>query len=70
MLSASTTLVSATKKHLPKVWGGHGPCGPPGYATEPGYAERLLGLCVGLVPCVIFGRDENDTIIFFMDFPK
>ena len=41
MLSASTTLVSATKKHLPKVWGGHGPCGPPGYAIEPGYAERL-----------------------------
>ena len=27
MLSASTTLVSATKKHLPKVGGGHGPCG-------------------------------------------
>ena len=40
-----------------------------------GYAERLSiskyrPMCRTIVPCVIVGRDENDTIIFFMDFPK
>ena len=29
------------KKTFTKSLGGHGPCGPPGYAIEPGYAERL-----------------------------
>ena len=29
-----TTSIHCIKKHLPKVWGGgHGPRGPPGYAT-------------------------------------
>ena len=28
-----TTSIHSRKKHLPKVWGGHGPPGPPGYAT-------------------------------------
>ena len=29
------------KTFTKSLGGGHGPCGPPGYATEPGYAERL-----------------------------
>ena len=29
------------KTFTKSLGGGHGPCGPPGYAIEPGYAERL-----------------------------
>ena len=43
---------------------------PLSLAMRKGFRQANIGLCVGLVPCVIVGRDENDTIIFFMDFPK
>ena len=50
-----TTSINCTKKKLTKVWGGHGPRGPPGYAT----AFNMEGVRVStrtsyLVPVVIY----------------
>ena len=44
-----TTSIHSRKKHLPKVWGGHGPLAPPGYAT--GNSHKTIGRVTAMVRC-------------------